>query len=140
MPKEENTSGEWEASSIEKENSATPIQKPVSLKSKKGELAVDVYETDHHIIIQAPIAGVKKDDLDITTEKDVVIIKGSRQRPEKRNIVNFYTTECFYGDFKREVVIPAETDPSRIEAKMEDGVLIIEIPKIEKEKMRKVEV
>ncbi len=137
---EEKKKEDWESTSITKEDGAPKAQKPVSWKNKKGELAVDVYETEHHIVIQAPIAGVKKDDLDISTEKDIVIIKGQRKRPEKREIKNFYTSECFYGEFRREVIIPAETDPSRIDAKMEDGVLIIEIPKIEKEKLRKIEV
>jgi len=101
---------------------------------------VDVYSTDKHIVIQAPIGGIKKDDVDITTEKDMVIIKGKRNRPEKEEISCFYTNECFFGDFRREVILPEETDPSRIEADMKEGVLTIKVPKIEREKKRKIEV
>ncbi len=101
---------------------------------------VDVYETEKHIIIQAPLAGVKHENLDITTEKDIVVIKGERKRPSQEEIKSFYTNECFFGNFQREVILPEETDPSRIEARMEEGILTIRVPKIEREKKRKIEV
>jgi len=135
MKKEENN---WEKESIE-ENS-TPKEEKKRWKSDAGELAVDVYSTSKHIVIQAPIGGIKKDDIDITTEKDMVIIKGKRNRPEKEEINCFYTNECFFGDFQREVILPEETDPSRIEADMKEGILTIRVPKIEREKKRKIEV
>jgi len=155
-----NDEKEWKTTKIE-ENNSSQDEKKVSIEEnteeekkptesspskerswtkKSGELAVDVYETENNIIIQAPIAGVKKDDLEVITEKDIVIIKGERERPEKEEIKGFYTQECFYGHFRREVVLPEETDPSRIEADIKDGVLGIKIPKIEREKRRKVDI
>ncbi len=133
----------WETESIEEEKKDVPANDPVKEKgwSKKcGELAVDVYSTEKHIVIQAPISGVKRDDLEIITENDVVIIKGKRERPQKKEIKEFYTKECFYGDFRRELILPEETDPSHIEASIEEGVLTIEIPKIEREKRRKIDI
>ncbi len=136
----------WETEAIENEDKeeVSTISDPSKEKSwtnkKVGELAIDVYETEKNIIIQAPIAGVKKNDLEIVTEKDMIIIKGKRERPGKKEIKGFYSQECFYGDFRREVILPEETDPSRIEATMEEGVLMIEIPKIEREKRRKIDI
>ncbi len=128
----------WQTKSIDsKEETPTKEQ---SWTKKTGELAVDVYGTEKNIIIQAPIAGVKRNELEIITEKDMVIIKGSRNRQEKEKIVGFYTQECFYGDFRREIILPEETDPSRIDANIEDGILTIKIPKIEREKRRKVDI
>ena len=133
----------WETEPIEEEKKDISTNTPVKEKnwSKKcGELAVDVYSTEKYIVIQAPISGVKKDDLEIITENDVVIIKGKRERPQKKEIKEFYTKECFYGDFKRELILPEETDPSHIEASIEEGVLTIEIPKIERERRRKIDI
>ncbi len=107
--------------------------------SKEGQLTVDVYKTDKHIVILSPIAGISKDDLEIVTEKDTVTIKGERKRPEKEKIDCFFTEECFWGPFSREVILPEETDPSRIEAEMKKGILTIKVPRIEKERKRKVE-
>ncbi len=132
MKKKEEKKWETEAVEITKEER--------SWSKKSGQLAVDVYETEKSIIVQAPIAGVKKNDLEIITEKDIIIIKGRRERPGKKDIKCFYNEECFYGDFRREVILPEETDPSRIEATMEEGVLMIEVPKIEREKRRKVDI
>lgn len=124
----------------DKDNKKTTEEK--SWFKKEGELVVDVYETEKDIIIQAPIAGVKKEDIEVVTEKDAVVIKGSRKCPKRNEeeIKSFYTRECFFGDFKREIIIPEEIDPSRIKASIDEGVLTIEVPKIEKEKRRKVEI
>ncbi len=138
---EESVVVEEEKEIKEKKESSSSGKQCVEKKSwmkKEGELVVDVYETENNIVIQTPIAGVKREDLEIVTEKDMITIKGKRERPEKDEIKGFYTNECFFGNFKREIILPEETDPSRIEASMEEGVLSISIPKIEREKRRKV--
>ncbi len=147
--KKKNSKTEWEAKSIEgdtgeenntEEQKGEKPKKEHSWLKKEGELAVDVYETENDIVIQAPIGGVKKEDLEIITEKDMVIIKGKRERLEKKEIKDFYAEECFYGDFRRDVVLPEETDPSRIEADIKEGILIVRAPKIEREKRRKIDI
>jgi HSP20 family protein len=107
---------------------------------KEGELAVDIYETEKNIVIQAPVAGVKKEDIEVVTEKDTIVIKGHRECPKRDNEVkNFYTQECYFGDFRREVIMPEDFDPSQIKADINDSILTIEVPKIEREKKRKIE-
>ncbi|MEA2092389.1 MAG: Hsp20/alpha crystallin family protein [Patescibacteria group bacterium] len=107
---------------------------------KEGELAVDIYETEKNIIIQAPVAGVKKEDIEVITEKDTIVIKGHRECLKRSDEVkNFYTQECYFGDFRREVIMPEDFDPAQIKADISDSILTIEVPKIEKEKKRKIE-
>lgn len=122
----------------------TPVeitfQEEKSWMKKEGELAVDVYETENSIVIQAPVAGVKKEDVEVFTEKDVVIIKGKRERCESKEIKGFYSKECFFGNFRREIILPEETDLSSIDANIKEGVLRIEIPKKEREGTKKVEI
>ncbi len=131
MPEEKEKNKEWENKELKKDKK--------SWLSKEGELSVDVYRTDENIVIQTTIAGVSKDDLEIVTEKDMVTIKGKRERIENENIDEFFIEECFWGPFSREVVLPEETDPTRIKATMNKGVLTIKVPRIEKEKRRKIE-
>ncbi len=138
---QKDTTKKWEENAVsEEQTEEKPSVKEKSWIRKTGQLAVDVYETEENIIIQSPVAGIRKEDLEIITEKDTVIIKGNRRRPEKEEIKNFYNEECFFGEFRREVILPQETDPSRIEANMEEGVLTVKIPKIEKEKIRKIDI
>lgn len=59
---------------------------------------------------------------------------------EKRKRKSFYIKECFFGDFRKEVILPEETDPSRIKADIKEGILLIKVPKIEREKKRKIEI
>lgn len=106
----------------------------------EGKLPVDIYQTDSHIVIQTPIAGVKKGDLDISIENDMVSIKGERKKPDIVEEKNYFYQECYWGPFSREIILPVEGDPSRMQAVMKDGILTLKIPKIEREKKRKVDI
>jgi len=105
----------------------------------EGELAIDVYQTDADLVIQSAIAGVKPEDLDITLERDIITVKGSREKPYEET-GDYFTQECFWGPFSREVILPVEVDPDRTEAAMKDGILTIRLPKILREKKRKIKI
>jgi len=104
----------------------------------EGELAVDVYQTNEEIVIQSTIAGVKSADLDIAIEGDAITIKGRRDIPSETKERNYFYQECYWGPFSRQVILPEEVDPSRAEASMKEGILTIRMPKIERQKRRKV--
>ena len=106
----------------------------------EGQLTVDVYQTDKEIIIQSAIAGIEPENLDITIENDLVIIRGNRERKFIEERKNYFYQECYWGRFSREIILPAEVDGSRAKATMEKGVLTIRMPKIEREKKRKIAV
>ncbi len=120
-----------------------PLEQKITTKDKEkwfepeGQLAIDVYQTENDLVIQSAIAGVKPESLDIVIERDVITIKGSREKPFEEN-GDYFSQECFWGSFSREVILPAEVDPERVEASMRDGVLTIRMPKILREKKRKI--
>ncbi len=103
----------------------------------EGQLAVDVYQTKSELIIQSAIAGVKPEELDISVEEDLVIIKGERKRPIEEN-EDYFSQECYWGPFSRKIILPVEVDPGRIDASLKNGILIIRMPKIVREKKMKV--
>lgn len=99
----------------------------------EGQLTVDVYETEGEIVVRSAIAGVKPEDLDISIENDILIIKGERKEYQEE-VKNYYYQECYWGKFSREIVLPEEVNSSKAAATMKDGILTIRIPKINKGK------
>lgn len=110
------------------------------MKKEVGQLALDIWQTDKEIIIKAPIAGVNKEDLHVAVTDDVLIIKGDRELGEEVLEENYYTKECFWGNFSRSVVLPLEADSKNISATFEKNVLEIRIPKGEKEKTQIIKI
>lgn len=104
----------------------------------EGQLAIDVYQTDSHLVIQSAIAGVKPEDLDVLIENDVVAIRGKRERSSEDEEKNYFYQECYWGPFSREIILPEEVDPSRAEAEMREGILTVRIPKIERQRKRQI--
>jgi len=122
---------------------APEIKEPPEGKEKwfepEGELAIDVYQTETDLVIQSAIAGVKPEDLEISIERDILTVKGSREKPLVEE-GDYFTQECYWGPFSREVILPVEVDPNRAEATMKDGILTVRLPKILREKKRRIKV
>lgn len=106
----------------------------------EGQLALDIYQTPTHIVIVAPIAGVKMPDIDVSITEDVLTIKGKRYLEFDIPDEDYFTQECFWGDFSRSIVLPASVDASKISASFKDAVLKITIPKAEKVKTKIVRI
>jgi HSP20 family protein len=107
----------------------------------EGQLAVDVYQTKDKIVIKAPIAGVKPEDIDVAISEDVVTIRGDRKDEFAVEKDNYYVQECFWGSFSRSVILPTSTVAEKAEASLKDGVLTIQIPKVvQEDKIKKIKV
>lgn len=107
--------------------------------ASEGQLVVDVYETASELVIQSAIAGIKNEDIDIALEDDILVIKGERINPvNETEEKNYFTRECYFGPFYREIIIPREIDTSRIDANIKNGMLTIRMPKIERAKNKKI--
>jgi len=125
---------------VRKEPKERKVKKwPSFGREEEGQLTIDVYQTENDLVIQSAIAGVKPENLDISIERDIIIIKGSREKSTGEN-GDYFIRECFWGPFSREVILPAEVDPSRAKASFKEGILTIRMPKIEREKKRKISI
>jgi len=96
-----------------------------------GELVVDVFETNSDFVVLAAIAGVQIKDLDISLEKDMMVIKGNRCDPHEHPDKKYFYQECYWGPFSRKIVLPENIDIDKADAQMDKGVLTIKIPKNE---------
>ncbi|MFA6251966.1 MAG: Hsp20/alpha crystallin family protein [Candidatus Paceibacterota bacterium] len=106
--------------------------------TEEGRLVVDVYETEKDLVIQAAIAGIKTEELDISLENDMMIIKGERIDPNTSKNKKYFIRECYFGAFSREIILPREIDTSKIKAEIKDGILTIKMPKIERAKNKRI--
>ncbi|HNT30346.1 MAG TPA: Hsp20/alpha crystallin family protein [bacterium] len=110
------------------------------LSSFEGQLAVDVYQTASDIVIKAPIAGVRAEDVDIAITDDVVTVKGERHYDADVAQEDYYCQECYYGVFSRSIILPVAVATDQAEATFVNGVLTITIPKAEKARTKKLEI
>lgn len=117
-----------------KETAVTPTNQ---IFDQDGELVVDVYETGSDFVVLAAIAGVQIKDLDISLEKDMMVIKGNRLDPHNAEKKYFYQ-ECYWGPFSRKVVLPENIDIDKADAQIDKGILTIKIPKNEQTDKPKV--
>lgn len=105
-----------------------------------GELSVDVYQTDNDIIIQAMIAGVRPEDLNVSITREMVTIEGRRQKTNEVDGDGYFMRELYWGAFARKVLLPCEVEPSEAEAYEKNGLLTLRMPKIDKQRTQKVKV
>ncbi len=102
--------------------------------------AIDAIEEDNAVIIRAEVPGCKAEDIDISVFKNKLTISGEKKLAEEKKEKGYYHIETSHGSFKRELTLPADIDPKKIEAECKDGVLSITLPKAAKSKAIKVKV
>lgn len=105
-----------------------------------GELSVDVYETPKEIIIEAMIAGVKPEDLHIATTHNTITISGKREANTHIKPDDYIVQELYWGQFSRTVKLPNDIAVDDAEAVEKHGLLIVRLPKIDKDRNVKVRV
>ena len=106
----------------------------------EGQLTIDVYQTPDEIVVESTIAGVDPDNIDIDATSDSVTIRGERSKNAQVAEVDYFYQECFWGRFSRSIILPQEIDPDRAYSDIKNGVLTVHLPKIHKDKTRKISV
>jgi len=106
----------------------------------EGQLVVDVYETEKELVVISAIAGIKTEQIEVSLENDILIVKGKRDNPSKDKDQRYFLKECYWGPFSKEIILPREIDTSRIDAKVKEGILTVRMQKIERAKNKKISV
>lgn len=94
-------------------------------------MRVDIAEDEKNIYIEAELAGLKKEDVKISVEDNVLIIRGERKQENEEKKKNYHRVERVFGSFSRAFTLGENVDKENIEAKYEDGVLHLTLPKVE---------
>ncbi len=100
----------------------------------------DIYETDNEIVVKVELPEVKKENIKVSLENNVLMIRGERKFEEETKKENYHRIERSYGDFVRSFTLPSFADPNKINAEYKDGVLRVTIAKREESKPKQVEV
>ncbi len=99
---------------------------------------LDMYETDHDLVVKCDLPGLKKSDIELDITHKSLTISGERSKEGKVEKANYYRYERSYGKFSRSFELPEGLNIEKAKAHFEDGVLEVKIPKSEEaEKMSK---
>ncbi|HGY56307.1 MAG TPA: Hsp20/alpha crystallin family protein [Caldithrix abyssi] len=101
---------------------------------------MDVEETDDEFRITAELPGMKKDDVKITFQDNILTISGEKKSEKKREDKNLYYAERRFGKFSRSVSINSPVKLDKVSAEFKDGILHITVPKAEEAKPKQIEV
>jgi len=102
--------------------------------------SVDISETADNFVVRAELPGMKKDDIELEVENNVLSIRGERKFEKTDEGENYHFMERSYGSFYRSFTLPKNVDSETIGAEYKDGMLIVTIPKKEEVKPKKVEI
>jgi HSP20 family protein len=104
------------------------------------EPPVEVFESEHEVVVKAALPNVDPKQIDITISNDAVTLKGSTKHEEERKERNYYRRELRYGAFLRTVPLPTEVKSAEAIASYNDGVLEIRLPKSDRAKNTTVKI
>ena len=102
--------------------------------------AVDIYETEHELVVKADLPEVDPKDLDIRVENNILTIRGERKFEKKVNEDNYLRVERAYGSFSRSFSLANTVNSEAIKADYVNGVLTLTIPKREEAKPKQIKV
>lgn len=101
--------------------------------------AINIFEKDEKIIVKTEVPGLKKEDLNISLENDVLSLSGEMKR-DHQDSACYHRKEISYGTFNRSFKLPYKVDPEKTSAKLENGVLTLELEKHEGLKPRTISI
>ena len=104
------------------------------------KLNMDVIETDDQIIIKTDLPGVKKEDINIELTENTISISAVFEEEIEVQEANFVKKERKYGEARREMRLPEKIKVEEARAKFENGVLTVELPKVEVKKKQVLKV
>ena len=101
---------------------------------------VDIFENKNEIVLEAELAGMKPEDVEISIENNVLTIHGERKFEKKDESDNFHRVERSYGSFTRSFTLPPTVQSEDANAQFENGVLRLTLAKREEAKPRRIEI
>jgi HSP20 family protein len=102
--------------------------------------AVDLQETEGEYLIKADLPEVKKEDVKVTVQDNVVTVAGDRRQEKEEKGKKFHRIERAYGHFERRFALPTDVDTPKVHAEYKDGVLNVTLPKTAKALPKSVDV
>jgi HSP20 family protein len=109
-------------------------------RARRWVPAMDLVESDDHLVLRADLPGLERDDVDIEIKDGVLTVSGERKSEHEEKADGFYRVERAYGSFSRSLSLPDGIDADQVTAEFDKGVLEVRIPKPEERKPHRVEI
>mgnify|MGYP001156004996 CR=1 FL=1 len=102
--------------------------------------SVDIYETERGIVIAADLPGVSKEAVQVEVKDNILTLSGERPADLDIPATHYYRRERSCGSFQRAFTLRTVVSPEQIKARFKNGVLIVEIPSLQEDAPRQIEV
>ena len=102
--------------------------------------AINMYEEKNAVIVEAPLAGVNVEDVEISVEKGILLLQGQSYKEHEVDDKNYYRKEVRSGSFYRYISLPMPVKEDKISAKFESGILKITCPKAGEGESKKINI
>jgi HSP20 family protein len=102
--------------------------------------SLDVYREKDDLVVKAELPGIKKKDLDISLEDDVLTIKAEKKKEEVAEDADHYVSERHFGHYSRTIGLPFHVDAEKISATFKNGLLEMRLPKAEEAETKRIEI
>jgi HSP20 family protein len=97
--------------------------------SRRWMPAMDLVETDDHLVLRGDLPGLTEDDIEIEIKDNVLTVSGERRAKDEEKGEGYHRVERAFGRFSRSLTVPQGIDAGQVEAQFENGVLEVRIPK-----------
>lgn len=101
---------------------------------------VDIYEKGDDIVLEAELPGLKKEDIDVRVENNVLTLRGERKLERETKKDGAFRSERAYGTFSRSFTLPTMVASDKIQAEYKDGMLTLVLPRVEEAKPKQIPV
>jgi HSP20 family protein len=101
---------------------------------------INIWLGDNSVVVTAELPGVIGDDVNLSLQEDVLTLAGKREPKSQEENVSWQRRERAYGSFSRAVQLPFRADPDKVQARFNNGVLEIELQRLEADRPKKIEI
>ena len=101
---------------------------------------INVWLGDNSVVVTAELPGVTRDHVTLNLQDDVLTLEGKREPEQRQEGLNWQRRERAYGSFSRVVQLPFRVDPDKVQARFHNGVLEIELERLEADRPKKIEI
>lgn len=102
--------------------------------------AIDIYETEDSLVVEAEVPGVEPGDISVTLDDGVLTLRGERKLEKEVKEENYHRVERAYGAFQRGIRLPSDLDPDKVKASFDNGVLKVTVEKTAPKKPKSISV
>ena len=101
---------------------------------------INIWLGENSVVVTAELSGVTGEDVNLSLQEDVLTLSGKREPKSQEQNVSWQRRERAYGSFSRAVQLPFRVDPDKVQARFNDGVLEIELQRLEADRPKKIEI